>query len=371
MAPDGAHLASERRAESEGDETTVHLHGLSTALPPHRLDQDVVKARAKAIFGDRYRHFDRVAASFDTAGIDTRYSILPLDWFEHDHGWSDRNSGYLVGADALFEDVAKAALEDAGWLASEVDIVVTVSSTGIATPSLEARAFKSMGFRDDVERVPVFGLGCAGGVSGLSLSRTLAAGRPGARVLLVVVEACSSAFRADRGQKADIIAAILFGDGAAAAAISSRSRADGRAVVLGQGVQQIWPDTLDIMGWDVDDTGFGVVFDRSIPDFVTSEFRAAAERAVAASGWHLRDVDRLICHPGGAKVIEAIETALDLTPGTLDVERDVLRRTGNMSAPTVLFVLQAALAAGASGRLMCAALGPGFTGSFLPMEVDR
>ncbi|MDR9395148.1 MAG: type III polyketide synthase [Roseovarius sp.] len=371
MPADGTLLHHADPARAGKEETAVCLRGLATALPPHKLDQDDVKERARAIFGDRYPHFDRIAASFDSAGIDTRHSIVPLDWFEKSRGWSDRNDAYLEGATSMFVQAAEAALKDADWRAADVDIVVTVSSTGIATPSLEARAHDAVGFRDDIMRVPVFGLGCAGGVSGLSMARTLAAGRPGAKVLLVVVEACSVAFRADRGRKSDIIAAILFGDGAAAVALSTGTN-DGRGhVILGNGVQQMWPDTLDIMGWDVDDTGFGVVFDRSIPDFVCSEFREATQRALAATGWDMADVDRQICHPGGAKVVEAIESTLGLPDGSLDIERDVLRGVGNMSAPTVLFVLDAALKAGAKGRLMAAALGPGFTASFLPMEVSR
>lgn len=132
-------------------------------------------------------------------------------------------------------------------------------------------------------RIPVFGLGCAGGVSGLSTARSIAACRPGFKVLLVIVETCTISFRADRMQKADIIASVLFGDGAAAACISSDKPGAGRSVVLKHGHQVMWPETLEIMGWDVDNSGFGVVFDRSIPSFVTKEFAAAAQGALSAS----------------------------------------------------------------------------------------
>jgi alkylresorcinol/alkylpyrone synthase len=202
-------------------------------------------------------------------------------------------------------------------------------------------------------------------VSGLAVARDLAAARPGSKVLLVVVEACSLSFRDDRLQKADVIATVLFGDGAAAACLSTDAHAD--ELRLGRGHQHLWPDTLGIMGWDVDETGFGVVFDRSIPSFVAEHLRPAAEGALAAAGLSLGEVDRFVCHPGGAKVVDAIEGALSIPQGDLAVERDVLRRAGNMSAPTVLFVLQDVLAAGQGGRMMAAALGPGFTASFLPM----
>jgi len=350
---------------------SVFLHGLSTALPPHCLTQAEVRDRASIIFGDKYPQFDRLAKTFDTAGIDTRYSVVPIDWFSQDHGWTDRNAAFMTGAKAMFIEVAQRALEDAGWAASEVDCVVTVTSTGIATPSLEAQAFGEMGFRQDIMRVPVFGLGCAGGVSGLSTAQALAAGKPGSKVLLVVVEACSLSFRADRLQKADIIAAVLFGDGSAAACLSTVSPDEGKVVRFNHGYQQMWPDTLDIMGWDVDETGFGVVFDRSIPAFVTEEFAGATQAALRAANLNHDQISRYVCHPGGAKVLDAIEGALHLEQGSLDAERDTLRTAGNMSAPTVMFILKAVLDGTTTGHMMACALGPGFTASFLPFHVSE
>ncbi len=349
---------------------SVFLHGLSAALPPHCLSQTEVRERASIIFGTKYPQFDRLAKTFDTAGIDKRYSVVPIDWFSEDHGWADRNAAFMTGAKAMFIDAAGRALDDAGWTGSDIDCVVTVCSTGIATPSLEAQAFSEMGFRDDIMRVPVFGLGCAGGVSGLSTAQAIAAGRPGAKVLLVVVETCSLSFRADRLQKADIIATVLFGDGSAAACISTTPPTNGKVVSFGQGHQTMWTDTLDIMGWDVDETGFGVVFDRSIPSFITQNFAAATEDALKAANLNHDQIDRYVCHPGGAKVVDAIEGALHLDQGSLDAERDTLRAAGNMSAPTVMFVMKAVIDAGKTGQMMSCALGPGFTASFLPFHVS-
>ncbi len=350
---------------------SVYLHGLATALPPYSLSQSEVRERASVIFGEKYPQFERLAKTFDTAGIDNRYSVVPIDWFSQDHGWSDRNAAFISGAKAMFIDAAQRALDDANWQGAEVDCVVTVCSTGIATPSLEAMAFSEMGFRDDIMRVPIFGLGCAGGVSGLATAQSIAAGRPEAKVLLVVVETCSLSFRADRLQKADIIATVLFGDGSAAACISSAAPASGNVVSLGQGHQQMWPDTLDIMGWDVDETGFGVVFDRSIPSFVTEEFAAATQGALKSANLNHAQIERYVCHPGGAKVVDAIEGALHLDQGSLDAERDTLRAAGNMSAPTVMFVMKSVIDAGKTGQMMACALGPGFTASFLPFHVSK
>ena len=345
-----------------GDRTAVRLLGLATALPPHVLPQSEVVARARALLAPLYPQFERIAGAFENAGIDRRHSVVPLDWFGAPHGWKSRNDAYLAGAQALFVAAARAALAEAGLTADRIDAVVTVSSTGVATPTLEALVAAEMGFRPDILRVPVFGLGCAGGVSGLAIARDLAAAVPGRIVLMVAVETCTPMFRMDRMDKADIIATALFGDGAAAAVLGP-----GEGPLVGPGVQHMWPDTLQIMGWDVDDIGLGVIFDRSIPAFATEKLGAAFAAMQPALGE--TPVARPVCHPGGAKVVTAIETALDLPPGSLDVEREVLRDAGNMSAPTVLFVLDRVLRRGVTGRLLLSALGPGFTLSLLPVDV--
>ena len=340
----------------------VRLAGLATAVPPNDLPQDLVERTARRVLGPRYPAFERLSATFTTSGVERRQSVVPLEWFQRPQDWESRTRAYLEGAGLLFEEVAAVALDRAGWRGEDVDAVVTVSSTGVATPTLDARASGTLGFRRDVRRVPLFGLGCAGGVTGLSVAGEIARARPGAKVLLVAVECCTLAFRDDRLEKADIIATVLFGDGAGAACLSTE--ADG--VAFGPGHEHTWPDSLDIMGWNVDRDGFGVIFDRAIPPFATEHFRAAADGALSASG--LGRIERPVCHPGGAKVVSAIETAMELAPGTLDIERDVLRDHGNMSAPTVLFVLERTLARGPvrAPTLLCA-LGPGFTASFVPM----
>jgi len=349
---------------------SVYLHGLSTCVPPHALPQDEVRDRAHEILGPRFKGFDRLAPVFDTAGVRMRYSVAPFDWFEKAGGWTDRNSRYVNGATDLYVDAATKALAAAGWSASEVDILVTVSSTGIATPTLEAQAKGRMGFRDDCLRVPLFGLGCAGGVSGLNVSRELAAANSDAKVLLVVIETCTLSFRKARPKKADIIATILFGDGAGAVALSGEKT----HIRIGRGASKTWDNTLPIMGWEVDEDGLAVVFDRSIPDFVTAEMSDATDTALDSMGLSRATIARLVSHPGGAKVVDALETSLDLGAGTLDVERDVLRDFGNMSAPTVLFVLERVLdrgdSAGSGQPLLASALGPGFSAAFTPIWVD-
>jgi alkylresorcinol/alkylpyrone synthase len=340
----------------------VSLLSVATAVPKTVITQVEAKELARGLFGKRASSFERLAPVFDNAGIEKRHIVRPIDWYHGDHGWKVRNDVYLEAAEALYIEAAEAALARAGVTADEVDALVTVSTTGIATPSLEARVAGRMGFRRDVERVPLFGLGCAGGVSGLATAGRLTGTWPGKILLFVTVELCSTSIRLDKLTKANIVATALFGDGAAAAVL--RAGEDGPIAVEG-GAEILWPDTLGIMGWDVEDPGLGVIFDRAIPPFVEENMGAALAHILHSVGRERESVDRFTCHPGGAKVVAALEASLGLSDGTLDHERAVLRDYGNMSAPTVLFVLDRLVAQGMPERTLLLALGPGFTTSGL------
>ncbi|MEM8949600.1 MAG: type III polyketide synthase [Pseudomonadota bacterium] len=338
--------------------TPAAILGVGTAVPPYQLDQREIASIARDLFADRYPDFDRLAPVFRSAGIAKRHMIRPPEWYMEPRHWPDRTEAYLEGAEALFLDAAGKALAMAGTAASEIDAVVTVSSTGIATPSLEARVAGIIGFRPDISRVPIFGLGCAGGAAGLSLAAKLAEARPGTTVLMVAIEICSTAFRLDQLDKANIVATALFADGAAAAVL--RAGEDGHCKIEGAG-EHTWPDSLNIMGWNVDPEGLGVIFDRSIPPFARDNFGPATLAILGRMGLTKADVGRFCCHPGGSKVIEALEDTLELERRTLDHERTVLRDYGNMSAPTVFFVLERLMQAGLPERTALTALGPGFS----------
>jgi alkylresorcinol/alkylpyrone synthase len=344
---------------------TANLVSIAAAVPPYCLKQPDVAAAARDAFASRFGAFKALSRVFETSGIRQRYAVRPLEWYFQPLGWPERNEAYLQGAVDLFIDAASKALAAAGLKAGDVDAVVTVSSTGIATPSLEARAAAQLGFRPDVERVPVFGLGCAGGVSGLAVAARLAQARPGSVVLMVTVELCTLSFRLDELTKANIVATALFGDGAAACVL--RTGAEGLAAVEMSG-QHTWPGTLDIMGWSIDPAGLGVIFDRAIPPFAQENMAPAVRGILARAGLALDEFDRLAFHPGGKKVVEALERAFELPDGQLQAERDILAEYSNMSAPTALFVLERLVSAGLPRRLLLTAMGPGFTASCVSLR---
>jgi alkylresorcinol/alkylpyrone synthase len=342
------------------------LLSLATAVPPFVVEQSAAQEIGRNAFRGRAALFERLSGVFDNAGIARRHLVAPLDWYAQPHGWADRNALYLEAAEQLFEQAAAAAIDKGGLDPGDIDGVVAVSTTGIATPSLEARVGPRLGLRSDVRRVPVFGLGCAGGVSGLALAAELARARPGQNWLFVTVETCSISIRLDSDDPAAIVATALFGDGAAAALV--RAGDGGGLAEIGGSAEKLWPNSLGIMGWRVEDPGLGVVFDRAIPPFITANLAAAIDDMCASLGVERGGLSRFCSHPGGVKVIDAIETALVLGEGQLDVEREVLHDFGNMSAPTVLFVLERLLERGLAGRMMMTAFGPGFTCSGLLID---
>ncbi len=347
--------------------TDPRLASIATAVPPHLIHREEVMAAARRLFAGRAADIERMMPIYANSGIERRHSCVPLDWYLRPHGWRERNRLYVEHALDLAAEAVRACLERAGLGPSAIDQVVTVSTTGVATPGLDALLAERLGLRPEVVRLPVFGFGCAGGVLGLSRAAALARAQPGSRVLLVVVELCGLTFRSNDQSNGNIVATALFGDGAAAVLLSGE--ADGPR--LGAAGEHRWPGSLDVMGWRIEDDGFGVLFSRDIPSLVRRRLRPVVDAFLDRAGLDLERVALPVCHPGGAKVVAALEEAFGLRPGALALEREVLRGFGNMSAATVLFVLERALARPPRrGRWLVSGLGPGFTAGFQMIEVS-
>lgn len=350
------------------------LLALETAVPSHRLRQEEVRQRAAALFKAAREEtengqIERLLPVFDNAGIDCRYSCVPIEWYQAPHGWRERSRLYVENALALLTQVAGACLEKAGLTPRDIDAIVVVSTTGIATPSLDAMLMDRLGFRRDLQRLPIFGLGCAGGVIGLARAASLARAAPDSHVLVLVVELCALTFRKEDLSKSNIVATALFGDGAAGAILSCRSSShDGEKPRLGPSGEHTWPRSLDIMGWEVEEDGLKALFSRDIPSLVRSHLREVATAFLARHGLALADIGAFVCHPGGTKVLAALEEAYGLKAGGLTPARQILRDYGNMSAATVLFVLRRMLDTGPRERMLMSAMGPGFTAAFLLLD---
>jgi len=347
----------------ENDPPTIL--SVATAVPRYRLTQEDVAIAAAQVFDRDRSDIERLMPVFDNAGVSERYSSVPMDWYFQRHGWRERNELYLENAVELLTNTARQALAEADRGPSDIAAVVVASTTGIATPSLDARLLNCLGLPPSIVRLPIFGLGCAGGVIGLSHAAALARTLPEGDVLFLTVELCSTTFRRTDMSKSNIIGAALFGDGAAATVIG---RPGSPGLRLGPSGMHTWPDSLRVMGWDVEDDGLGVLFSRDIPTLVRDEMRPAADVFLARHDLTCRDLAGYVCHPGGVKVLDALEQAFELAPGTMAEARSVLRDYGNMSAVTVLFVLQRMMQRGLAGRHLMSALGPGFSAGFQILE---
>src|SRR5215468_560307 len=296
------------------------LIAVATTVPPYPLDQDDVVERVKLLFG-RSPDLDRLLPVFLNTGIHRRYSCVPIEWYDCAHGWPERNRIYLTSALDLLETATRRVLCLGGRHQNDIDKIVVVSTTGIATPSLDAMLIERMGLRSTVERLPIFGLGCAGGVIGLARAVNQAAVEPGKTVLFLVVELCALSFRRDDWSKSNVVATALFGDGAAAALLST----DGEGPSIVATGEHTWPGSLDVMGWEVADEGLKAIFSRDIPNLVTTRLRDVAAAFLKRHGLAMNNIDHFVCHPGGAKVISALEQAFGLAEGALVDARAVLR----------------------------------------------
>ncbi len=259
-------------------------------------------------------------------------------------------------------------------------MIVTNTVTGLAIPSLDAMLFNRLKFAPTVERLPIFGLGCGGGVAGLARAARMAQAAEGAHVLFLTVDLCSLCLRVNDPSPAMFVSSALFGDGAAGVVLHNTlenleklpgmlregSRAAPRILAMGE---WCFRETEHIMGWDIKDDGFGIVLSSELPALMSTALAPALQDFLDRNGFLLSDFNGFLFHPGGRKLLETIEQTLGLSHEQLDHSWDVLRRFGNMSSATVLFVLDRALKAGARGRHLLAAFGPGFSAYFVVVDL--
>jgi alkylresorcinol/alkylpyrone synthase len=339
------------------------LLALNSAVPPYTIEQPEVAIRAAQLFS-KVRDIERFMPVFVNTGIDRRYSCVPIDWYNADHGWQDRTRLYVENAVNLLEKVARGLLEQAKLTVEDIDMIVVSSTTGVATPSLDALMVERLNMRRDIQRLPIFGLGCAGGVLGLARAAAMAKAQPGAKVLFLVVELCALTFRKNDISKSNIVATALFGDGAAGAILCTEG--EGPAIVASG--EYTWPHSLDVMGWDVEEDGLKARFSQSIPTLVANDFRKLLDGYLKRTDRKVSDFAGFACHPGGAKVLDALEEAFEIAHGALVESRNVLRNFGNMSAVTALFVLERMDWRAKNRKTLMTALGPGFSSVFLTLE---
>jgi alkylresorcinol/alkylpyrone synthase len=345
-------------------EPDVEIAALASAVPEHCIDQQATRDIVLSIAPTLRSH----EALFLNTGIRTRYSCVPLEWHFQSHGWEARNRVFQEAAADLLERVSRDCIDRAGIDKNEIEAIVTVSTTGLAVPSLDAILTNRLGLPATIERLPIFGLGCAGGVSGLARAARMARSLPRGNVLLLVVELCTINCRNTDHTIKNFISTALFGDGAAALLLRRAPEGQTSRSLVASG-EHMWRQSEHMMGWSIEDDGFGVVLSPDIPRCAREELRPAVDHFLASHGLALGDLAGVVMHPGGRKVLEAAESALALPQGAFHHAWDVLAEYGNMSSPTALFVLQRTLTAEASGLHLLIAFGPGFSVSFALLDL--
>jgi alkylresorcinol/alkylpyrone synthase len=349
--------------------TIAAVHGV---LPPHRYAQAEITAMfARLCLPDEQSHalLQRLHAS---AKVATRHLALPLERYAELHGFTEANDAFLATAVDLGAEAVARALDDAGLTPADVDVIMSTTVTGIAVPSLDARIAARLGFRPDVKRIPLMGLGCMAGAAGIARMHDIVIGAPGSVGVLVSVELCSLTVQRDDPSAANIVASGLFGDGAAAVVVVGADRAaqyPGPRIVDSR--SHLYPGTERAMGWDVGATGLRIVLGAEVPELVETYLGEDVRGFLADHDLKIEDITHWISHPGGPKVIDAIESALGLVDDELALTWRSLSAVGNMSSASVLHVLRDTMAEhpakqGDWGLLM--AMGPGFAAELVLLQ---
>jgi alkylresorcinol/alkylpyrone synthase len=340
----------------------MRIVSIASALPDNVYRQEEITTALKDYWGDKLSNPALLDRLHSRTRVRKRHLAYAFDDYRRFSSWGQTNRAWLDAAVGLGTDAIDAALAQAGLARADLDAIFVVSITGIASPSLDAKLINRMNLRPDIKRTPIFGLGCVGGAVGLTRAADYVRAWPAQTAALLSVELCSLTMRLDDLSMANLISMGLFADGAVAAVVSGTHRAGrGPQIVATRSV--FYPETEEIMGWDISEKGFGIVLSPELPNLLRKRLGADVDAFLSQHGLARGDLGSWVIHPGGPKVLEAVEDALALRKCELAASWDSLARHGNLSSGSVLLVLEETIARrrpapGTPGLIM--AMGPGF-----------
>ena len=334
----------------------VSICGLSSFFPKNKVFQDEIKDLGKKLFSSK-SNFKRMEKVYDNSGVKVRYLSQPLDWYLHEHNWSERNHLFKKNTKSLLKRSIKQTFEKVNTKPEEIGGIIFINSTGISTPTIDAEIFNMFKFNNEIRRLPIFGYGCAGGVLGINRATEIfrSIRKP---ILVCNVELCSLTFRPQIFSKENIISTALFGDGCVTYIVGD----EGDCKLL-KSMEYTWKDSLSLMGWGVENDGLSVIFDKVIPEFITKELPDVLDNFL------LKNIKGYVLHPGGMKIIEAYKKILN-NNATIDISRNILSNYGNVSSVSVLLVLIEMIKKKYVGNLLMCALGPGFTAGLCGVKIN-
>jgi alkylresorcinol/alkylpyrone synthase len=348
----------------------MRIAGAGSALPPHYYPQVVLREAFKAYWGERLenpRMLDRLWAN---AGVDGRHLVQPMEAYLGMDTWGKANNTWIDAAVDLGSSAICCALGKAGRTVADVGALFFVSVTGISSPSIDARLVNRMGLPLNLRRTPIFGLGCVGGAAGIARAADYVRAYPDQLAVLLSVELCSLTLQRDDLSIANQISSALFGDGAAAVVVAG-SEVDSKGPRIVDTRASFYPDTEDVMGWDISEKGFRIVLSPEVPDVVREHLGQDVDAFLAEHHLTRFDIGCWVMHTGGPKVLEATEEALGLDKSQIAASWDLLRRTGNLSSASVLMVLEEIMnrrRPKPGTWSVLAAMGPGFCAELLLLQ---
>ncbi|PLS03555.1 type III polyketide synthase [Neobacillus cucumis] len=354
---------------------------VSEIIPPFQVNQDQASEFARELFANSFKDIERLLKAFQNGQIEKRHFVQSLEWFRESHTFEEKNNAYIESAVALGRKAIVKCLKNDSFLQKEipfeeVEAIFFISTTGMSTPSIDARIINQLTFDPHIKRVPIWGLGCAGGAVGLSRAFEYCSAFPKAKVLVLSVELCSLTFQKNDLSKSNLIGTSLFADGIACALVigdevrkdTYSKKAASPSILATQST--LMPDSLEVMGWDIRNSGLYVVFSRDIPHIIEGWLRPNVIGFLSQHHMELSQINHFIAHPGGKKVLDAYVKSLGIPASMNEISLDVLKNYGNMSSATILYVLKRFMELDVpQGDLgLATALGPGFSSEFLLMR---
>lgn len=339
---------------------------------PFKIDQQAVKQQAHELFSANFPQTDRLIFAFDNTEIITRNFCKPLSYYAETNTFEERNNAYLENALTYSIEAIEVCIAKAGVKKEDITDILFVSTTGLATPSVDALIINKMRLNPNINRTPLWGLGCGGGVSGMAKANTVAQANPDAIVLLVAVELCSLTLIKSDYSKSNFIGSSLFSDGIAAVIVKGDNHGKDQQINYISSSSKLYYDSLDVMGWEFQDTGFKVLFSKDIPTFIHEHVYEDITEFLAKHNLKLSDIKNFIFHPGGKKVLDAYTDALGVEGDFLHNTRAVMNDYGNMSSATVLYVLEKFMTDGfEDGYGLMMAMGPGFSSEMVLLKLNK
>lgn len=341
-----------------------YLIDIETAFPKNYYEQDELIASMKKLWETKFFNPDRIEQFHRNVLVGGRHLALPLERYNELKSFEEKNNAWLEVASDLAYESTKNLLERFNLKASDISLLASTTITGIAVPSLEARLMNRLPFKNSTKRMPLFGLGCLAGAAGLNRVFDYLEGHPSEAAIFISVELCSLTLQPDDFSVANLVSTGLFGDGGAAVLMVGRDHPLAKSAKMKWkgGLSRFFPDSERVMGWDIVDTGFKIVLNKNVPEITLRELPSMTSDFLSEYRATTSDLNFFMAHPGGPKVLEAMETALGLTKGGLEVSWDSLKRFGNMSSTSVLFITKETIKAprpkGSLGLM--AAMGPAF-----------